>query len=73
MSDAYPGYKLSGSENKRLTIRRMDVDTEGRYRCRGVNGFGSQVERRKSYKSYKTFFSGVYLYHHFEWEERHYS
>ena len=36
-------YKLSGAENKKLTIRKVSIETEGSYTCRGVNGFGSQV------------------------------
>ena len=41
--EAYTGYKLSGAENKKLTIRKVSSETEGSYRCRGINGFGSQV------------------------------
>merc|ERR1719318_2002738 len=42
LSEAYTGYKLSGAENKKLTIRKVSTETEGSYRFRGVNGFGSQ-------------------------------
>ena len=41
--EAYTGYKLSGAENKKLTIIKVSSETEGSYRCRGINGFGSQV------------------------------
>ena len=41
--EAFTDYKLSGAENKKLTIRKVSTETEGSYKCRGVNGFGSQV------------------------------
>merc|ERR1719347_1662561 len=35
-------YKLSGNGNRRLTVKRIGRECEGLYRCRAVNGFGTQ-------------------------------
>merc|ERR1711892_1314868 len=57
LSEDDTDHKFAGAENKKLTVRRVSPETEGSYRCRGINGFGSQeftfiVQlRRKSRKN----------------------
>ena len=39
----WPRHFVTGRNNKFLRIRRVDPGDEGRYRCKGVNGFGSKI------------------------------